>query len=178
MGLIGPGHTNTPDYIYSSSASSPPQLKWENVDCKTIFEEDKQNVKDGAFLPGLYISIMISKLREDLKWKSCHYNSRVVMNSFNLQISDRRIRWFSASRGATFSLRCKGQMLQLGIIIIIPNYNHTLLGSFLSHNFWYRNCYDIFLTFILCIKRVVIYLFLFRVNYWFATDYSEWRLME
>lgn len=148
------------------------------MDCKTIFEEDKYNDKIKHFsLAFTSVSAKISKLRDDFKWNSDHYNSRVVMNSLNLQISDGRVRWFSASRGATFfSLQCKGQMLQLRIIIIIPNYNHTLLGSFLSHNFWCRNCYGIFLTFILCIKRVVIYLFLFRVNYWFAIRFLLFRM--
>lgn len=54
------------------------------------------------------------------------------MNGLNLQISDGRIRSFAAFTGATsFSLPFKGQIEQQWIIIIITNYNHTLLGSFL-----------------------------------------------
>lgn len=54
-------------------------------------------------------------------------------------------------------------MYWLGIIII-TNYNHTFLVSFLLYNFSCRNCYNVFMTFMLYIYRVIIYLFLFRID--------------
>lgn len=57
------------------------------------------------------------------------------MNSLNLQISDGRVQFLSASRGTAFLLHSMGQLYLLRVIIIIiisTTNNHIMLDSFLS----------------------------------------------
>lgn len=57
------------------------------------------------------------------------------MNSLNLQISDGRVQFLSASRDTSFLLHSMGQLYPLRFIIIIiisTTNNHIMLDSFLS----------------------------------------------
>lgn len=115
VGLTDPGYTNSQNYIYSRPAPHHHGNRRKNTDCKTILKRiDKQNVRDEAFLPGLYTSIMISKLREDLKWSSDHNNWGVVMNGLHLQISNSEV-----LPPSHWPLRVKSNSSELSLLLLI-----------------------------------------------------------